>query len=256
MVNDVLNILLTGSKGFIGKNLLKKLDSTNFNIFEFNRDDSFETLEKLIIQSDFIVHLAGEVRPTSSDDDFKNSNTLLTQNIIDILRNHNKNIPILMASTIHAKLLKNEYGKTKREAELLIENYSKDTSTKCFIYRLPHVFGEGCKPNYNSVISTWIYNSINDLEINCFDRDIEMHYVYVQDIVDEFISIIDKQTSNEIYIEPKKVYETTLGEVVDFMDEFKHNIQSQNYKSNGSEFKQKLYKTYLDYDRNSNVQQH
>lgn len=249
----MLSILVTGSKGFIGKNLLKKLDSNYFNVLEFNRDDSSETLEKQIIQSDFIVHLAGEVRPNSSNDDFKSSNTLLTQNIVDILRKHNKNIPILMASTIHAKLLKNEYGKTKREAEVLVENYSKEINTKCFIYRLPHVFGEGCKPNYNSVISTWIYNSIHDLEINCFDRNIEMHYVYVQDIVDDFVSIIDNQTSQETYIEPKKVYETTLGEVLDFIDEFKHNIQSQDYQPNSSEFKQKLYETYLDYYRTSNV---
>ena len=249
----MLNILVTGSKGFIGKNLLKKLDSNYFNVLEFNRDDSSETLEKQIIQSDFIVHLAGEVRPNSSNDDFKSSNTLLTQNIVDILRKHNKNIPILMASTIHAKLLKNEYGKTKREAEVLVENYSKEINTKCFIYRLPHVFGEGCKPNYNSVVSTWIYNSIHDLEINCFDRNIQMYYVYVQDIVDDFVSIIDKQISQEIYIEPKKVYETTLGEVLDFIDEFKHNIQSQDYQPNSSEFKQKLYETYLDYYRTSNV---
>ena len=249
----MLSILVTGSKGFIGKNLLKKLDSNYFNVLEFNRDDSSETLEKQIIQSDFIVHLAGEVRPNSSNDDFKSSNTLLTQNIVDILRKHNKNIPILMASTIHAKLLKNEYGKTKREAEVLVENYSKEINTKCFIYRLPHVFGEGCKPNYNSVVSTWIYNSIHDLEINCFDRNIQMYYVYVQDIVDDFVSIIDKQISQEIYIEPKKVYETTLGEVLDFIDEFKHNIQSQDYQPNSSEFKQKLYETYLDYYRTSNV---
>ncbi|MEA2017825.1 MAG: NAD-dependent epimerase/dehydratase family protein, partial [Campylobacterota bacterium] len=223
------------------------LDSNSFNILEFNRDDSLETLEKQIIQSNFIVHLAGEVRPNSSNDDFKSSNTLLTQNIVDVLKKHNKNIPILMASTIHAKLLKNEYGKTKREAETLVENYSKETDAKCFIYRLPHVFGEGCKPNYNSVISTWIYNSIHDLEINCFDRGIEMDYVYVQDIVDEFVSIIDNKTSQEIYIEPNKIYKTTLGEVVDFIDEFKHNIQFQDYQPNSSEFKQKLYKTYLDY---------
>ena len=243
----MLNILVTGSKGFIGKNLLKKLDSNYFNILEFNRDNSLEILEKKIIKSDFIVHLAGEVRPNSSSDDFKSSNTLLAQNIADVLRKYNKNIPILMASTIHAKLLKNEYGKTKREAEVLVENYSKETDAKCFIYRLPHVFGEECKPNYNSVISTWIYNSIHDLEINCFDRTIQMHYVYVQDIVDDFVSIIDKQTLHEIYIEPKKVYETTLGEVLDFIDEFKHNIQSQDYQPNSSEFKQKLHKTYLDY---------
>jgi UDP-2-acetamido-2,6-beta-L-arabino-hexul-4-ose reductase len=169
----MLSILVTGSKGFIGKNLLKKLDSNLFNILEFNRDDSLESLEKQILQSDFIVHLAGEVRPNSSSDDFKSSNTLLTRNIVDVLNKNSKHIPILMASTIHAKLLKNEYGKTKREAEVLVENYSKETNTKCFIYRLPHVFGEGCKANYNSVISTWIYNSIHDLEINCFDRNIQ-----------------------------------------------------------------------------------
>ncbi|MDN5088814.1 NAD-dependent epimerase/dehydratase family protein [Aliarcobacter butzleri] len=253
MPNNVFNILVTGSKGFIGKNLLKKLEIKNFNILEFNRNDSLKNLEDKIIKSDFIIHLAGEVRPNSTDDDFKNSNMILTKNIIDILYKNDKRIPILMASTIHAKLLKNEYGKTKREAEILIEEYAKYINTNCFIYRLPHVFGEGCKPNYNSVISTWIYNSIHDLEINCFDRTIEMHYVYVQDIVDEFISIIKNQISNEIYIEPKKVYETTLGEVVDLIDEFKHNFIRQDYKINGSEFKEKLYTTYLNYYRNSNV---
>lgn len=247
------NILVTGSKGFIGKNLLNKLNSKDFNILEFNRNETLEKLEEQIIQSNFIIHLAGEVRPNSTNDDFKNSNTLLTQNIIDILKKHNKHIHILMASTIHAKLLKNEYGKTKREAEILVENYSKKTNSKCFIYRLPHVFGERCKPNYNSVISTWIYNSLNDLEIKCFDRNFQMHYVYVQDIIDDFTSIIEKQTSMDIYIEPKKVYETTLGEVVDFIDEFKQNIQSQDYQVITSEFKEKLYKTYLDYYRNSNV---
>ncbi len=249
----MLNILVTGSKGFIGKNLLKKLDDKTFNVLEFNRDDSLDTLEELINNSDFIIHLAGEVRPNSSSEDFKNSNTMLTKNIIDILEKDNKYIPILMASTIHAKLLKNEYGKTKREAEILVENYAKQTDTNCFIYRLPHVFGEGCKPNYNSVISTWIYNSLHDLEINVFDRNIEMHYVYVQDIVDEFLSVIEAKTSQEMYMEPKKVYQTTLGEVVDMIAEFKQNIQNQDYKPDESEFKQKLFNTYLDYYRNLNV---
>jgi UDP-2-acetamido-2,6-beta-L-arabino-hexul-4-ose reductase len=247
----MFNILVTGSKGFIGKNLLKKLDRKYFNILEFNRGDSLETLEKQTIQSDLIVHLAGEVRPNSSNNDFKSSNTLLTQNIIDILEKHNKQVPILTASTIHAKSPKNEYGKTKREVEVLIENYSKNKNTKCFIYRLPHVFGKGCKPNYNSIISTWIYNSIHNLEINCFDRDIKMHYVYVQDIVDEFLSIIKKKDSQDICIEPKKVYEITLGEVVDIINEFKQNVESRNYKPKGSDFKKKLFETYLDYCSNA-----
>ncbi|WP_052502700.1 NAD-dependent epimerase/dehydratase family protein [Halarcobacter anaerophilus] len=247
------NLLVSGSKGFIGKNLLKRFNGKNLNILEFNRNDSLEKLKNFVKQSDFIIHLAGEVRPNSTDDDFKNSNTLLTKNIIDILKKYDKKIPILMASTIHAKLLKNEYGKTKREAEILIENYSKDTNTKCFVFRLPHVFGEGCKPNYNSVISTWIYNSIHDLEINCFDRDIVMNYVYVQDIVDEFFSIIENKSLQDIYIEPKNIYHTTLGEVVDIINEFKQNVENQDYKPTESEFKEKLFNTYLDYYRNKNV---
>lgn len=249
----MLNILVTGAKGFIGKNLLKKLDKNQYNIFEFNRNDSLEVLEQNIIQCDFIVHLAGEVRPNSTDDDFKNSNALLTKTIIELLNKNNKTLPILMASTIHAKLLKNEYGKTKREAEVLLENYANETNVRCFIYRLPHVFGEGCKPNYNSVVTTWIYNSIKDLEINCFDRSIQMHYVYVQDIVDDFLSIINKQTSQEIYIEPKQVYKTTLGEIVDYIDEFKYNIQSTDYCKKSSELKQKLFSTYLDYYKELHV---
>ena len=160
---------------------------------KFNRNDSEASLEESISKCDFIIHLAGEVRPNSSDDEFKNSNILLTSLILEILKKQNKIVPILLTSTIHAKLLKNEYGKTKRESEILLEDYAKNNNTNCFIYRLPHVFGEECKPNYNSVVSTWIYNSLNDLEINVFDRNIEMHYVYVQDIVDEFLSILEKK---------------------------------------------------------------
>ena len=217
----MLNILITGSNGFIGKNLLKKLDSfSEINILKFNRNDSEASLEESISKCDFIIHLAGEVRPNSSDDEFKNSNILLTSLILEILKKQNKIVPILLTSTIHAKLLKNEYGKTKRESEILLEDYAKNNNTNCFIYRLPHVFGEECKPNYNSVVSTWIYNSLNDLEINVFDRNIEMHYVYVQDVVDEFLLILETKKDSEIYIEPKKVYQTTLGEVVDFINEY------------------------------------
>lgn len=251
----MLNILLTGSRGFIGKNLLKKLSNIqNINILEFNRNDSKTSLEKSISKCDFIIHLAGEVRPNSSDDEFKNSNILLTSLILEILEKQNKVVPILLTSTIHAKFLKNEYGKTKRESEILLEDYAKNNSTNCFIYRLPHVFGEECKPNYNSVVSTWIHNSLNDLEINVFDRNIEMHYVYVQDIVDEFLSILEKKEFfDSIYIEPKKIYHTTLGEVVDFINEFKSNISNNEYQIKDNEFKQKLFQTYQDYNRRLNA---
>jgi UDP-2-acetamido-2,6-beta-L-arabino-hexul-4-ose reductase len=249
----MLNLLVTGSNGFIGKNLLKRLENDkNINILEFTRNDTIATLNKLINKSNFIIHLAGEVRPNSSDEDFKESNVSLTKYILDILKEQNKVIPILLASTIHAKLLKNEYAKTKRKSEQLIEEYSKKYMINCFIYRLPHIFGEGCKENYNSVVSTWIYNSINDLEINCFDRSFEMHYVYVQDIVDEFVLSINMTELTEMYIKPKDIYDTTLGNIIDFLDEFKLNILKENYKIKNNSFKRKLFQTYKSYYRNLN----
>lgn len=240
------NILVTGAKGFIGKNLIKQLEKNkNYNILEFKRGDSIEELIELVLESDFVFHLAGEVRPDSSLEDFKKSNTELTEKIIQILEDGNKNTPIFLASTIHAVLLKNEYGKTKREAEILIEKYSKNNNVKCYVYRLPHVFGEGCKPNYNSVISTWIFNSINNLEINVFDRNFIMNYSYVQDIIKDFLIILNDGIE-ELYLEPNIVYSTTLGEVVDFINEFKINIENYS-ETNNSDFKQKLFNTYKDY---------
>jgi len=241
------NILVTGSKGFIGKNLITrlKLDSKN-NILEFTRDNSMKDLEELVLQSDFIYHTAGEVRSTSSDDEFKSSNVTLIKNIVDLLQKYSKKTPILLVSSIHAELQKNEYGKTKRESELLVQKYANDSKATCFIYRLPHVFGEGCKPNYNSVVSTWIYNSINNFEINVFDNSIEMHYVYVQDVVSEFVEKLQSETS-ELYITPKKIYDTTLGELVKYLTEFNHNINKKEYKIKENEFKEKLFRTYKDY---------
>lgn len=249
MVKNIMtNILVTGSKGFIGRNLLKRLDFERFNILEFRREDSLELLEKLVVQSDFIVHLAGEVRMERSYKTFYESNTLLTYEIVHILKSYNKNVPILMTSSIHAEFSRNKYGETKRKSELILEKYFRKSNVEGFIYRLPHVFGEGCKPNYNSVVSTWIYNSVNDLEINCFDRSIQMQYVYVQDLVDEFVSIIKgKQKCSSLYITPRKIYPTTLGEVVDMIDEFKECIENQNFNSKDSELKQKFRKVYLYY---------
>ena len=244
----MLNILVTGSKGFIGKNLCNTLkNNENINIIEFDRNNTIEELNKLISKCDFIIHLAGEVKPNSSDEEFRKSNVTLTKLILDTLEYQNKVVPILLASSIHAKLLKNEYGKTKRDSELLIEEYSKEKNVNCFIYQLPHVFGEGCKENYNSVVSTWIYNSIKNLDITVFDRNIQMHYVYVQDVVKEFISSLNIQDSKELYFEVKTEFETTLGEVVDFINEFKLNILNENYKIENNDFKQKLFLTYKNY---------
>lgn len=251
---DKKNILVTGSKGFIGKNLIKKLKNKNVNIFEFNRSNTLDELKDLLLESDFVYHLAGEVRPNSSNTEFKESNTILTKNIVDILNSNDKKIDIVFASSIHAQLLRNEYGKTKRESEILVEDYSKAKGTNCYIFRLPHLFGEGCKPNYNSVVSTWIFNSINNLEINCFDRNIQMNYIYVQDLVNNFVELNLRNKNGEVYYTPEYIYQTTLGEVLDYIDEFKNNIENTSYSISDNDFKSKLFDTYKDYYWTLNVQ--
>ncbi len=245
------NVLITGAKGFIGSNFKKKLKSVdNVEIFEYNRGTQWEELESYIEKINFIFHFAGEVRPKSEDGEFRKSNSELTSRLIDLIEQKNKKIPILMASTIHAVLLKNEYGKTKREAERYLEAYGKRNNTPVWIFRLPHVFGEGCKPDYNSVISTWMYNSVHNKEIFVYDRSIAMTYVYVQDIVGEFMDcLMSKQKGSEgpVYIEPKITYDTTLGEVVDYIAEFKENIDNADYDISGDGFKKKLFTTYKSY---------
>lgn len=245
------NVLITGAKGFIGSNFKKMLKAVGtVEIFEYNRDTNWEKLEDFIEKIDFIFHFAGEVRPKSDDYEFRKSNSELTTRLIDLIEQKNKKIPILMASTIHAVLLKNEYGKTKREAERHLEAYGKRNNTPVWIFRLPHVFGEGCKPDYNSVVSTWMYNSIHDKEITVFDRSIAMTYVYVQDIVGEFMDCLmskQKRSEESVFIEPKITYNTTLGEVVDYIAEFEKNIDNADYDINRNGFKKKLFVTYQSY---------
>jgi dTDP-4-dehydrorhamnose reductase len=248
--NKNINILITGAQGFIAKNFILGLKNyPNISLQLFVRHDSINRLEELINKSDFIFHLAGEVRPNGSDQDLKESNVTLTKDIINLIKKNKKRIPILLTSSVHAKSLKNEYAKTKRDSELLVESYSKELNVQCFIYRLPHVFGENCKPNYNSVISTWIYNSINNLDIVVFDMNMNMNYVYVRDIVSEFIDMIFNKQALDIYYEPKKVFSTTLGNIVDYINEFKININNQNYLIINNDFKQKLFNTYKSYNK-------
>lgn len=243
------NILITGSHGFIGTHLKDELkQSTSIEIFEHTRSDTFENLAKHIEKIDFIYHLAGEVNPKSNQTSFVIGNIETTQNLIDVLEQKNLKIPILLASSIHAKNPKNDYGTTKQKSEELVLEYGNRNNIPVYIYRLPHLFGQNCKPNYNSVISTWIYNSINNLEIKVFDRNIIMHYSYVKDIVKEFTECLDNTIlKQQGYLEPKMIYETSLGEVVDFLEEFKHNLENAQYTIRDNEFKEKLFTTFQYY---------
>jgi UDP-2-acetamido-2,6-beta-L-arabino-hexul-4-ose reductase len=240
------NILITGSKGFIGTHLTNKFKNIDIHtIYEFNRNDSIELLSNDISKIDFIFHLASEVRPNASVDDLTSSNESLTNKLVTLIEDQNLSIPILFTSSIHAKASTNIYGKSKLNVENILKEYSIKNNIPVYIYQLTHVFGMNCKPNYNSVISTWIYNSINDLDIVIYDRNISMQYMNVNDIVDIFYKTLSNNINKNLL--SIKIYKTTLGDVYDYIMEFKHNIKNKNYEILNNDFKKDLFNTYKDY---------
>jgi len=241
------NILITGSNGFIGSNLVSRLESRNdINIFKYTRSSSLDDLKEYLIKCDIVFHFAGEVRPNSTAKEMQDSNTNLTKSIVDLLIFHNRRVPILYTSSIHAGKTENSYGKTKKESEDIIREYCKDSDVEAFIYRLPHIFGEGCKPNYNSVITTWIYNTINNLDIVIYDKEFRMTYVYVQDLIDTIMIIIESGFGLVNLPE----YKVTLGEVAKLLHDF-HSNHSNYMIDNDDEFKRKLLLTYKSYEKNT-----
>ena len=179
-------ILITGSNGFIGKNLLLRIPKKNI-IYTYNRNDSLKDLKRLIISGevDLIYHLAGENRPLH-DSEFHNGNVSLTKEITDAIIKSRKKIPVIFSSSIQA-LLENPYGESKKAAEEELVNLNERTKCGVMVYRLPGIFGKGCKPNYNSVVATFCHNIINDIDIRVDSKDKVLNLVYIDDLIDEFI---------------------------------------------------------------------
>ena len=189
-----MQFLITGSKGFIGKNLLQRLiENPNYIISCFNRGDSLELLEKLVNKADVIIHLAAENRP-KNDADFITANSGLTQHICNFIEKSENNPLVIFTSSIQAEL-KNPYGISKFESELSLENLSSSLSSPIVIYRLPGVFGKWCKPNYNSVVATFCHNIANDLSIEVHDSSHEIKLIYIDDLIDSIFSNLGR---NEI----------------------------------------------------------
>ncbi|MEA2019546.1 MAG: NAD-dependent epimerase/dehydratase family protein, partial [Campylobacterota bacterium] len=166
-----MKILITGSNGFIAKNLIEhlKVDENN-ELYLYSKKDSINILEAYVKEVDFIFHLAGVNRPTDVSE-FYEGNRDLTRAIVDILESMNKSTPIVFSSSMQVDR-DNDYGKSKLEAESYLLNYMERTSTRVFIYRLPNVFGKWSKPNYNTVIATWCHNLTRDFEIQVNDKNV------------------------------------------------------------------------------------
>ena len=195
-------VLVTGSNGFIGKNLIEGLKRVeNIEIRKFDVTDDLELLVGYLKDVDIVFHLAGVNRPQDVAE-FKIGNVHLTRKIVDILEKNKQHIPIVLTSSIQVNL-ENPYGISKKEAENILIEYRRKNNAKIFIYRLPNVFGKWCRPNYNSVVATFCYNIAHGIEIRISDSNKEMELVYIDDVVDEFIHILsDKSQGNRIVLPP------------------------------------------------------
>ena len=240
-----MKILITGSEGFLAKNLKEHLArDENIKLFLFDKKCSLNILEAYIKEVDFIFHLAGVNRPLTAKE-FYEGNRDLTHKIVNLLEKNGRIIPILFSSSTQA-LLDNDYGKSKLQAEELLLKYSKKNNIPVFIYRLPNIFGKWCKSNYNSVIATWCYNISHNLEIQINNRDTKLTLVYVDDVIDSFMQKINSNNSNS-YFEMETIYEKSLGEIEKLLFEFKNNRNTLLIPNVGSGFERALYATYLSY---------
>lgn len=254
-----MKILVTGAKGFVGKNLCAALenikqgkDRTRPNlsideVFEFDLDTDPGLLDTYCRDCDFVVNLAGVNRPQNPDE-FMQGNFGFASALLDTLKAHGNKAPVLNSSSIQAEL-DNDYGRSKKAGEDLIFEYGRDNGVKVLVYRLPNLFGKWCRPNYNSVIATFCNNIANDLPIKVNDASVLLTLVYIDDLVCEILDAIEgKEHKNGDFCYVPTTHKITLGEIVELLDSFKAQPQTLVMPEipNGS-FEKKLYSTYLSY---------
>ncbi|HDS1201816.1 TPA: NAD-dependent epimerase/dehydratase family protein [Shewanella algae] len=240
-----MKIVVTGSNGFIGKNLCIMLREHGYkNIIEVDRETSQELLENYLGDADFVYHLAGINRP-KDDEEFQFGNADLTSFIAEKLMQFNKKIPLVVSSSTQATL-NNAYGQSKLKAEQSVEQYGISTGAAYYIYRFPNVFGKWCKPNYNSFVATFCYNTLNDLDITINDPLAPVTLVYIDDVCTNLISLLEG-SSQSGYKSVSPEYPTTVGEVADLLRVFKASRDNLLTENVGTGLKRALYSTYLSY---------
>jgi UDP-2-acetamido-2,6-beta-L-arabino-hexul-4-ose reductase len=242
-----MNILFTGAKGFVGKNLIAELKNNgNNNIFEFTRESDPSLLEEYTKDCDFVYHLAGVNRP-QKESEYMAGNFGLTEELLSHLKKHNNKAPVLISSSTQAAL-DNPYGRSKRAGEDIVFSYGKETGTKVLVYRLPNVFGKWSKPNYNSAVATFCHNVANDLPISVNDPSVMMNLVYIDDVVEEMINALNgNENSVGEFCEVPVVHRITIGEIVDLIYSFKKSRNERSIPNMANAFTKKLYSTYLSY---------
>jgi UDP-2-acetamido-2,6-beta-L-arabino-hexul-4-ose reductase len=240
-----MKVLVTGSNGFIGKNLVERLSRVeDVQVLKYDKSCSDEELEVSIQQVDFIFHLAGVNRPEKVEE-FYEGNSGLTEKIIMIVEKLGRKVPVLISSSTQADA-DNDYGKSKLGSEQALMTYHDRSEAPIFIYRLPNVFGKWCKPNYNSVVATWCYNITHDIPLQINSKDAVLTLVYIDDVVESFVShLSDKPKNLECHV--GTTYQKSLGEIASLLEQFKESRASLFVPRVGEGFERALYATYLSY---------
>ena len=271
-----MKILVTGAKGFVGRNLCAQLRNiaegkarwykveSDLTVYEYDIDSTLEELDAYCKDADFVFNLAGVNRPKDQSE-FMKGNFGFASTLLDTLKKHHNTCPVMLSSSIQATLIgrygTSDYGKSKLAGEELFFEYGKETGAKVLVYRFPNLFGKWCRPNYNSAVATFCNNIANDLPIQVNDRSTELELLYIDDLVDELIAGL---TGDEHHCEFDGVdtvlkadgrycavpttHKVTLGEIVDLLESFKAQPQTLVVPEiPNNSFAKKLYSTYLSY---------
>ena len=238
-----MKILVTGAKGFVGKNLCCQLNNIKEGkarcygdlqvdeVFEYDIDSIPEQLDSWCGECDFVFNLAGVNRPKDNDE-FMKGNYGFASTLLDTLKKHHNTCPVMLSSSQQASLTgrfgNSEYGRSKKAGEDLFLEYGKETGAKVLVYRFPNLYGKWCRPNYNSAIATFCNNIANDLPIQVNDRSVQMEVLYIDDLVEEMICALKGQehhcefegldvlpSAEGRYCYCPVTHKTTLGEIVD-----------------------------------------
>ena len=270
-----MKILVTGAKGFVGKNLCAALknirdqkDKTRpglsiDEIFEYDLDTAPERLDEYCAKADFVFHLAGVNRPQNAED-FMKGNFGFTSLLFDTLKKQGNTCPVMISSSIQATCIgryDSDYGRSKKAGEELSFAYGEETGVEVLVYRFPNLFGKWCKPNYNSAVATFCHNTANDLPITVNDRNVSLELLYIDDLVTEMLDALEGKEhrctfdgiqtvlcADGKYCAAPVTHRVTLGEIVDLLDAFKAQATTLMMPEiPANSFAKKLYSTYLSY---------
>lgn len=242
-----MKILVTGAKGFIGKNLVAELRNRGgHEILEFDKELSLTELDAFTSECDFVFHLAGVNRPQNPEE-FMEGNYGFTSALLDLLKKHENKAPVMMSSSVQAAR-DNPYGRSKKAGEDLIFQYSRETGAKVLVYRFQNVFGKWCRPNYNSVIATFCQNIANSLPIRVDDPETELRLVYIDDVVVELLRALEgKENRSGNYCSVPVFYTAKLGKIAELIRSFHNSRKDLSVPDLSDAFTKKLYSTYLSY---------